>query len=76
MIRDLKPDQQAAVERLFTEIQTMRKYQRQFFDGNKGALRTAIFWEKQVDTSMVQVMKDLDIQTTQSKGNASQGSLL
>lgn len=72
----LTPDEQAQVDRLFGEIQTMRKYQKRFFDGDKSILRTAIFWEKQVDQSIAQITKDLEIRPPQSKGDASQGSLL
>lgn len=76
MKSQLTPAEQEQVSRLFGEIQTMRKYQKQFFDGNKGALKTAIFWEKQVDNSMSRAMKDMDIKPPQSNGNANQGSLL
>lgn len=73
---DLKPEDIQLVEQLLNELQAMRKYQKQFFAGNKGAMRNAIFYENSVDNSRILVAQRLGINVKDSKGQASQATLL
>lgn len=64
------------VEQFMNAYKTMRKYQKSFFDGNKSALRTAIYWENQTDNYAAKVIADNGIKIDISKGDASQQALL
>jgi hypothetical protein len=64
------------LEQFMSSYNTMRKYQRAFFDGNKSALRTAIYHENQTDNFAKKVEVEHGLKVTVSRGDASQQSLL
>lgn len=72
----LTPEDQQLITRFLTEVDTMRNYQKKFFDGNKSVLKTSMYWENQVDNSRKLVQQRLEVELIKSKGNASQGSML
>lgn len=67
---------QKDLEQFFGAYNTMRKYQKKFFGGDKASLRQAMFWENQTDNLFVKVMADYGLRISESKGPASQGAFL
>ena len=70
-------------EKLKKELETflashaaMRKYQKSYFSGNKAALKQAIYYENQTDNLAKKLQFDFGLTVTESKGPASQQSLL
>jgi len=72
----LTPEGHQIVDRLLNELHVMRKYQKSYFDGNKGALKQAMYYENQVDNTRKLVQQRFGIDIRESKGNAQQGSIL
>lgn len=67
---------QKDLEQFLSSYQTMRKYQKQFFNGNKGAMKNAIFWENQTDNYAKKVQLDNKLVLAEINGDATQGRLI
>lgn len=65
-----------ALEEFLGSYQTMRKYQKKFFSGDKASLKIAIYWENQTDNYAKKMEDDLGLKVSASKGQATQGEML
>lgn len=72
----LTPEEQGQITRFFAVLSAMRKYQKAFFKGDKGALKNSIFYEKEVDAQATVLIRDLFIEVPTAKGGSTQTSLL
>lgn len=66
----------ALLTRALTTYATMRRYQKRFFEGDKGALKQAIYYENQADNDMANVMLTFKIAVVPPKGPSAQGKLI
>lgn len=58
----LTPEDQELLQKFIQADATMRKYQKQFFNGKKSIQRTAMYWENQSDNYRILVMQRLGIE--------------
>lgn len=68
--------EKSTLERVVTGIKTMRKYQKQFFNGNKAAMKMAMHWENQVDNDLANLIITHKLTIVEPKGPPAQGALL
>lgn len=65
--------EKTAIEQFMGAYNTMRKYQKKFFGGDKASLKTAIYWENQTDNFAKKLEYDMGLKIPDSKGQATQG---
>lgn len=68
--------EKVALERVFTSVRIMRKYQKQFFNGNKGAMKMAMHWENQADNDVENFILANKLTIVEPKGPPAQGRLM
>lgn len=68
--------EKAALERTIASIRTMRKYQKQFFSGHKGAMKMAMHWENQADNDIANLIITHKLTIVEPKGPSAQGTLI
>lgn len=65
-----------ALTQLATSYNAMRKYQKRFFNGDKSAIKMAIYHENQTDNYISRMIADNQLKLPEIKGESTQGSLM